>query len=87
LLISLVFSGIFRILVLYMIDMIDKLKILGLVGLIIVVLLSVQPAIMFLSKGFLLLLHNPLEGLAFFFLLLVGITGMILLEEREKKQK
>ena len=82
-----VFSGIFRILVLYLIDMIDKLKILGLVGLVIVVLLSVQPAIMFLSKGFLLLLKNPLEGLSFFFLLFLLILGGILIEEREKRLK
>jgi hypothetical protein len=64
-----------------------KLKIFGLVGLVILVLLSVQPAIMFISKGFLLLLNNPLEAICFLFLSLVGITGLILLEELEMEQK
>ena len=77
-----------------MIDMLRKLRPinetllgLGLLLLVIVVLFSVQPAIQFLSKGFLLLLENPLEGLSFFFLLFLLILGGILIEEREKKIK
>ena len=77
-----------------MFDMLRKLRPigetligLGLIILVILVLFSVQPAIQFISKGFLLLLKNPLEGLSFFFLLFLLILGGILIEEREKKQK
>ena len=77
-----------------MFDMLRKLRPigetligLGLILLVIMVLFSVQPAIQFISKGVLLLLKNPLEGLSFFFLLFLLILGGILIEEREKKQK
>lgn len=66
--------------------MIDKIKIsVGIVGLILVVL-AVPLAIKFFFRGFLLLLENPLEGLAFNVLFWGGLSLLLHIEDLEKQK-
>ena len=81
---SLVFSFIIRILVVLINDMRDKLKIsVGIVGLVLVVL-ALPLAIKFFFRGFLLLLENPLEGMAFSALFWGGLSFLLHIEDLEK---
>lgn len=66
--------------------MIDKIKIsVGIVGLILVVL-ALPLAIKFFFRGFLLLLENPLEGLAFNVLFWGGLSLLLHIEDLEKQK-
>ena len=66
--------------------MIDKIKIsVGIVGLILVVL-ALPLAIKFFFRGFLLLLENPLEGLAFSVLFWGGLSLLLHIEDLEKQK-
>ena len=74
-----------------MIDMIDKLKKYGFLTLIGVgfgVLAFLLPkAIKFFFRGFLLLLENPLEGLAFFVFLTLFISVGIYFDGKDTKKE
>lgn len=66
--------------------MIDKIKIsVGIIGLILVVL-ALPLAIKFFFRGFLLLLENPLEGLAFNVLFWGGLSLLLHIEDLEKQK-
>ena len=66
--------------------MIDKIKLsVGIVGLILVVL-ALPLAIKFFFRGFLLLLENPLEGLAFNVLFWGGLSLLLHIEDLEKQK-
>jgi len=64
----------------------DTIKIsVGIIGLILVVL-AIPLAIKFFFRGFLLLLENPLEGLAFNILFWGGLSGLLHIEDLEKQK-
>ena len=66
--------------------MIDKIKFsVGIVGLVLVVL-ALPLAIKFFFRGFLLLLENPLEGLAFNVLFWGGLSLLLHIEDLEKQK-